>query len=295
MDYDGSNFIPTMQKQNDTQNKILNFAKADDRIRAVILNGSRANPNVKPDKYQDFDIVFIVKNFDSFLNDRSWITILGKTILQQLPDEMDLGKKENEDNFSFIFLMIFENENRIDLTLFPYEKVETDFETDSLTIVWLDKDNLFKNTAESSDKDYHIRKPNQKEFSEVCNEFWWTITNVAKGLKREEIIYAKEMLENVVRPMFWQLIEWNIGSENNFKISVGKSGKFAKKFMSKSSYENVLKTYSDSSIESNWDALLLMAKIFTEKQKKLGKDLNLQINETEAENSIKYIRRMREE
>lgn len=281
-----------MINQNDIQNKILNIAKADDRIRAVILNGSRANPNVNPDKYQDFDIVFIVKDFDSFLTDRSWMNVLGKPILQQLPDEMDLGRNENEEKISFGFLMIFEDENRIDLTLFPCEKFETHFKIDSLSIVWLDKDNLLKNIPKPSDKDYHITKPNQQEFSEVCNEFWWTITYVAKGLKREEIIYAKDMMENVVRPMFWQLIEWNIGCKHNFRISVGKSGKFAKNFITESLYENILKTYSDSNIDNNWNALLLMAKIFNDEQNKLGKELNFQINATEAENSSKYIQKI---
>ncbi|WP_205314216.1 aminoglycoside 6-adenylyltransferase [Pedobacter namyangjuensis] len=82
-----------MLNQNDIQDKTLNFAKTDERIRAVLLNGSRANPNVTPDKYQDFDIVFIVKDFDYFLTNRNWINIFGKPILQQLPDEMELGKR----------------------------------------------------------------------------------------------------------------------------------------------------------------------------------------------------------
>lgn len=178
-------------KQKNIENNILNIAKTDNRIRAVLLNGSRANPNVDPDKYQDFDIVFIVKNFDSFLKDRSWIRTLGKPILQQFPDEMKLGKKKNEESFSFTSLLIFDNKKRIDLTLWPYEKLNSHYKPDSLTIVWLDKDNLFKNIPKSSDKDYHIKEPNQLEFTEVSNEFWWTITNVAKGLKREEIIYSK--------------------------------------------------------------------------------------------------------
>jgi aminoglycoside 6-adenylyltransferase len=282
-----------MLTQNDIQNKIINFAKADDRIRAVILNGSRANPNVSPDKYQDFDIVFIVKDFHSFLSDRSWTNVFGKTILQQLPDEMNLGRTKNEEPVSFGFLMLFESEDRIDLTLFPYEKFDTHFKIDSLTIVWLDKDNLFKNVSKPSDKDYHVTKPGQQGFSEVCNEFWWCITNVAKGLKREEIIYAKDMLENVVRPMFWQLIEWNIGSEHGYRISVGKSGKFARKLIKEPLYEDILKTYSDAGIENNWNALLLMAKIFTEQQKKLARESGFEINDTEAENSIKYIQKMR--
>jgi aminoglycoside 6-adenylyltransferase len=35
---------------------ILDIAQRDERIRAVILNGSRANPNAKKDIFQDYDI-----------------------------------------------------------------------------------------------------------------------------------------------------------------------------------------------------------------------------------------------
>ena len=101
------------------------------------------------------------------------------------------------------------------------------------------------------------------------------------------------MLENIVRPMFWQVIEWNIGIENNFKVSVGKSGKFAKKFMTKSLYEDILKTYSDSDIKNNWNALETMARVFTEQQKKFAKELNLEMNTEEAKNSAEYIRKIR--
>lgn len=283
-----------MKTQDEIQSKILNIAQTDDRIRAVILNGSRANAKVIPDVYQDYDIVFIVKDFDQFLNDRNWINLLGTPILQQLPDEMELGKDENHKKFSFTFLMIFDDGNRIDLTLFPYEKFDIHFEIDSLTLVLLDKDQLFKSIPEPSDVDYHIKRPTQKQFMEVCNEFWWTATYVAKGLKRKEMIYAKEMMENVVRPMFWQLIEWHIGNEHDFKVSAGKSGKFADKFLSEALYKAVLKTYSDANLENNWDALFLMLKIFKNEQQQLAEKLNFVWNQDEAENSSKYIMKLYE-
>ncbi|HXJ99173.1 MAG TPA: aminoglycoside 6-adenylyltransferase [Gelidibacter sp.] len=274
-----------MKIQDEIQSRILNIAQTDDRIRAVILNGSRANAKVTPDAYQDYDIVFIVKDFDQFLNDRNWINLLGTPILQQLPDEMELGKDENHKKFSFTFLMIFDDGNRIDLTLFPYEKFDTHFEIDSLTLVLLDKDQLFKTIPEPSDVDYHIKRPTQKQFMEVCNEFWWTATYVAKGLKRKEIIYAKEMMETVVRPMFWQLLEWHIGSEHDFKVSAGKSGKFADKFLSEALYKAVLKTYSNANLENNWNALFLMLKLFKKQQKQLAEKLHFEWNQDEAENS----------
>ena len=231
----------------------------------------------------------------TFLADRNWISCFGIPILQQFPDEMTLGNENNREKVSFAFLTIFEDGNRIDLTLFPREKFESDFVMDSLTLVWLDKDNLFKNTPKSTDKDFYVKKPTQKEFFEVCNEFWWTITYVAKGLKRNEIIYAKDIMENVVRPMFLQIIEWKIGFDFDFKISIGKSGKFIEKYLESSFYEKILKTYTGADIEKNWNALFLMTKIFKEQQKQLSQNLNFDMNEDETNNAIKYIEKLREE
>jgi aminoglycoside 6-adenylyltransferase len=39
---------------------ILQIAKNDENIRAVILNGSRASPSSQKDEFQDFDIIYIV-------------------------------------------------------------------------------------------------------------------------------------------------------------------------------------------------------------------------------------------
>lgn len=51
-----------MKSRTETEmmNLILSTAKEDERVRAVILNGSRANPNLKKDIFQDYDIVYIV-------------------------------------------------------------------------------------------------------------------------------------------------------------------------------------------------------------------------------------------
>jgi len=44
------------------------------------------------------------------------------------------------------------------------------------------------------------------------------------------VIYAKDMLGTVVRPMFLQMIAWRIGYAFDFKISMGKSEKSADKY-----------------------------------------------------------------
>jgi aminoglycoside 6-adenylyltransferase len=281
-----------MRSADEIQKLIIDTAKSDERVRAVLLNGSRANPKIQPDQFQDFDLVLIVSNFGSFISDRSWTNFLGEKLICQLPDEMSLGEddKDNDETIGFHYLMLFMDGNRIDLTLFPIENFKTDFAFDSLTIAWLDKDNLFPNVPLSTDANYHIQKPTEKNFLEVCNEFWWVSTYISKGLLRNEITYAKEMLETTVRPMFMKIIEWFIGTETNFSISFGKGGKFMKQYLSGKQYDNILATYSDQHLENNWKSLLLMAELFGEFAATIADRLNFQYNLNEQQNVMTYLK-----
>lgn len=271
---------------------IIDTATNDDRIRAVLMNGSRANPNNTPDKYQDFDIVFIVKNLRDFTSDHSWVKVFGEIIIRQLPDEMILGTPDPD---GFGYLMILEDGNRIDLTLYPVERVIKNYWADSLTVCLLDKDDQFESLPLPNDSDYFIKRPSAKEFGDVSNEFWWVSTYVAKGLLRNEITYAKEMLETAVRPMFMKMIEWEIGVDNQFSVSFGKAGKFMHRYVSEDYQKRVLQTYSDSDVENNWKALFSMVEIFEQSSNKVAAKISFQIDQKEQENAIRYLKQLYEE
>lgn len=279
-----------MRTEMEIKNLILDFAKQDDRIRAILLNGSRADPNTKPDQLQDFDVLLIVEDLESFTNNHNWTNFLGGKIISQLPDEMVIGRDVNQVPISFHYLMLFKDGNRIDLTLFPRKKLESHFRPESLAIVWLDKDNLFSTIPPASDKDYHIKKPSAKEFSDTCNEFWWVCTYVAKGLLRDEITYAKHMAEIIVRPMLMKMIEWKIGVENSFSVSFGTGGKFMKKYITDDLYKELLKTYSNSEIEENWKSLFVMTEFFRGLSNEVAQNLNFQIDTSEQTNTIEYLK-----
>ncbi len=281
-----------MRKEDEVISLILNIAKTDDRIRAVLLNGSRANPNTKKDKFQDFDIVYIVNEIDSFLADHSWIDVFGERLILQMPNEMNLGEADDshDENPSFSYLMLFEDGNRIDLTLFPADKSETAFKQDSLTISLLDKDGLSKRLPTPTDKDYLIKPPSEKEFTDCCNEFWWVSTYVAKGLWRDEIIYSKDILEKPVRAMFLKIIEWYIGIDTNFTVSFGKCGKNIKEYVSPELYDKILSTYPEADKNNIWKALFIMTELFSNLAKKIATRLNFIYNSDEEQKVIRYLK-----
>lgn len=56
-----------MRSEAEMMDMVIAAAREDDNVRAVLLNGSRANPNAKKDMFQDYDIVFIVRDTSRFL------------------------------------------------------------------------------------------------------------------------------------------------------------------------------------------------------------------------------------
>jgi len=62
-----------MRTEAEMMDLIINTAKNDERIRAVILNGSRANDYIPSDQYQDYDIIYFVthSDFQYFVKNKS--------------------------------------------------------------------------------------------------------------------------------------------------------------------------------------------------------------------------------
>ena len=211
-----------MRSEQEMFELILDTAKGDSRIRAVIMNGSRANPEASRDLFQDYDIVYIVTEVKPFRNEPGWIDRFGETMIVQTPDLMQDTPSCKSD--SFTYLMQFADGNRIDLTLVSVAGF-TERARDSLSLLLLDKDSLVKPFAPPTDSDYLPEPPKLKEFSDCCNEFWWVCPYVAKGLWREEILYAREHLDQIVRKQLMIMITWYAGVKTEFSWNPGKSGK----------------------------------------------------------------------
>ncbi len=55
-----------MRSAEEMLDAVLSFARADDRILAVGMEGSRVNVNIPPDAFQDYDITYFVRSIGAF-------------------------------------------------------------------------------------------------------------------------------------------------------------------------------------------------------------------------------------
>lgn len=281
-----------MRTEKEMFDLILGFAKSNERIRAVYMNGSRANPNVEKDPYRDYDIVYVVTETLSFLSDKSWISVFGDIAMVQEPDSNDLGWGQNADySRKYAWLMLFRDGNRIDLTIAIKEAILEEYLQDSLTVPLLDKDNILPPIPPSNDKGYWIQRPIKSRYDGCCNEFWWCLNNVAKGIVRDQMPYAMRMYHKIVHIELDKMIEWYIGIQTNFSVSTGMWGKYIKKYLPADLYELYTKTYSN--YEDLWTAVFAACELFRTIAPVVGRQFGYEYNQSDDDNMMQYLVKMK--
>ena len=159
---------------------ILQIAKKL-QVDAVALSGSRTNPKVQTDEFQDYDLVYVVDDIDNLTSDLSWLDQFGKRIIEQ---HNILGNRR-------LYLMLFEDGNRIDLTLCPKDHIQEWVESEADFTVLEDPKGLFVPHSPSPER-FWTSPASETDFEKSYNEFWWVSAYVVKGICRKQIIYSTD-------------------------------------------------------------------------------------------------------
>jgi aminoglycoside 6-adenylyltransferase len=279
-----------MRNETEMMELILKVAKADERIRAVLLSGSRANPAAPKDKYQDYDITYFVTDIKPYYNKPQWITEqFGKPLIMQMPETMRFP--EGDGNFNY--LIIFTDGVRLDLS-FEFKKYIDDGEP-ALTL--LDKDGgkgFLPFLGPPKDDLWHIYAPSEHYFVSCCNEFWWCLNNAAKGLARDELPYVMYMLNDVIRPELHNMIDWYIGTVHGFSFSTGKNSKYIKSFLPLDLYEQYVKTYSSGDYDEIWESIDTMCELFHTLALSVAEHFGFCYCQEEEDGMMKYLQMVKE-
>lgn len=223
---------------------LVGAARTDERVRAVLLEGSRANPAAVTDRWQDYDVAFVTTENEPFLDGeiiRQWTAGFGALAVAQEPDSA-LFDNGHDPTDHYAFLWQFVSGLRIDATFETAAFIQT-ARLESATVVLLDKDGLFREAPPPSDVDFWVNRPSGTQFQACCNEFWWTVPYVAKAAARSQVIHALELLNRTVRPEFSRMLTWLAGTRTDFSVSVGKDGWDAGRFVPDELFEALLSSY----------------------------------------------------
>lgn len=280
-----------MRTEQEMFSLILDTAKQDERILAVYMNGSRVNSAAKKDIFQDYDIVYVVKDTKPFREERAWIDRFGERLYMQYPEENDFYPSDMENCYGW--LIQFSDGNRLDLHVQTLEYSKENLEEDRMRRILYDRAGYLKGVSEPSDEAYWVKKPEETEFHFVCNEFWWCLNNVTKGLWRREVPYVQDMVGSCVRPQLVTLLSWKAGIQTGFSCSVGKCGKYLCRYLTEEDWNLFLGTYASADVEEMWEAADTMCRLFDASAREVAAALGFQYDEAEARGSYSFFKHVR--
>ena len=280
-----------MKVREEKLKSIIEWSDKNEDVRVLLLTSSLVNPLAPVDELSDLDIEFIFQNNTNYISDKSWTLNFGNPIAMIEEDESCFDGKHA------MKMVLYEDGIKADFKLYSKSNFIEETEQKKLPEDWdigykilIDKDGITNQMLKPTYQTSIIKRPSQKKFQNLINDFWWDTTYVAKCLARDEIFYAKFMSETVIRTGYLiPLIEWHIASEYNWKITTNKYGRLFKKYLKQEMWTKIEQTFSGSDIKENWTALFSMTDLVSEIGTELSKKLEYKYPD-KLENDIrKYL------
>ena len=246
------------------------------QVEAVAMSGSRTNPKTPKDEFQDYDVVYVVDDFDNLMSDLSWLNQFGKLIIEQ---EVSLGNRR-------LYLMLFEDGNRIDLTLCPKEHIQEWVDSEAGFTVLEDEKGLFESYSPSP-KRYWTNPASETDFEKACNEFWWVSSYVVKGICRKQVIYATDHLYGICQQEFLKILAWHVAS-NRGVVDIGKNYKYLFNYLPAEKEKQFSNLLDFSSKEKITQSLYATMQLFHREAQRLAQKLGFDYDKEVAEKMIQY-------
>lgn len=254
---------------------ILQIAKKL-QVDAVALSGSRTEDQAPKDEFQDYDIVYIVENLDELISDLSWLDQFGKRIIEQ----------HNVLDHRHLYLMLFKDGNRIDLTLCPKEYMQEWVASEAGYTVLVDEKGLFESYSPSPQR-FWTSPPNKIDFEKTCNEFWWVSAYVVKGICRKQVIYSIDHLYSICQQELLKVLAWQITSDKG-TVDIGKNYKYLFNYLTAEKEKEFLNLLEFSSLDKITQSLLATMQIFHQEAQILAQKMGFKYEKEVAEKMIEY-------
>ena len=264
-----------MRTETEMMNLILQIAESL-KVDAVALSGSRTNDHAPKDEFQDYDVVYLVDNLENLISDLSWLDQFGKRIIEQ---EVGLGQRR-------LYLMLFEDGNRIDLTLCSKVHIKEWIESEANFIVLEDPKGLFVPHSPTPQR-YWTSPASAIEFEKTCNEFWWVSAYVVKGIHRNHLVYATDHLYGICQQEFLKVLAWQVARDRG-KVDIGKNYKYLFNYLPAEKEKEFSNLLDFSSKEKITQSLLATMQLFHREAQRLAQKLGFDYDKEVAEKMIEY-------
>ena len=246
------------------------------QVDSVALSGSRTNDQVQKDEFQDYDVVYIVEDLDGLTADLAWLEEFGKRIIEQ----------HNVLDHRRLYLMLFEDANRIDLTLCPKDHINEWVDSEAGFTVLVDEKSLFESYSPSPQR-FWTSPASETDFEKSCNEFWWVSAYVVKGICRKQVIYATDHLYGICQQELLKILAWQVASDRG-TVDIGKNYKYLFKYLPTEKEQEISTLLDFSSVEKLTQSLFATMQLFHQEAQSLAQKMGFDYDKEVAEKMMRY-------
>jgi len=244
-------------QEQEVVDKLVAWGTAHPSIRAMILTSSRTRPDGLVDLLSDYDLILAVREVGPFAFDDAWISAYGRPMVRF----GDQG--EMHGLVTYFRGVVYQNYVKIDYSIWPVELLEriaaSALLPDGLDVgyrVLLDKDRRTAGWKQPSYQAFIPARPTEAEYQALVEEFWWGTTYVAKSLWRDELVFAKWMLDQDLKlETMRRMLEWRIELDHIWSVSPGTHGRGLKQLLPPDIWSEFARTYVSLDVEQTWAAL----------------------------------------
>ena len=246
------------------------------QVDAVALSASRTDTKAPKDEFQDYDVVYVVDDLDNLTSDLAWLDQFGTRIIEQ---HNILGSRR-------LYLMLFEDGNRIDLTLCPKDHIQEWVESEADFTVLEDPKGLFVPHSPSPER-FWTSPASETDFEKSCNEFWWVSAYVVKGICRKQVIYAMDHLYGICQQELLKVLAWQVASDRG-PVDIGKNYKYLFNYLPFDKEKEFSNLLDFASLDKITQTLFATMQLFHQEAQSLAYKMGFDYDKEVAEKMMRY-------
>lgn len=276
----------------DTIQKIVKWSEAEEAIKVLLLQGSRAG-KIPADELSDYDISVFCNTSEPYTETEEWLAKIGQ-VWVCVKEKISFNGRTFPSR-----LVIFEDGIKVDFSFFSLDILEgiihshlpEDYNRGYQIL--LDKGNLTHGLQKANFNEPRAIKPSAQEFLEVIQEFWFEAYHVAIYLKREDL-WSVKFRSAAMQAFLLRMIEWDAQAQNGWNHTTPPIGKRMASWVDKTIWKSLHEVFAHFEAEDSWKALLHTLTFFRRLSVGVADQLGFDYPESLDKNISRFILEVRE-
>lgn len=278
-----------MKKRHHLLDNVVEWARGEEAIRAVVITGSLARGDGSVDEYSDLDLQIITRDIEAFVTDDCWLDALGEVWIR-FPLNEDAPYR----------LVWFAGGIKVDFQFILHDRLRVELASGQLSdeyqrgyIVALDKDALYRSLPPSPRVFPAPPPASAEEVLATINEFWFEAIHVAQFIRRREFWVVK-WRDWTMKVGLLRVLEWHARASGGAEVNTWLLGKRIGKWADDDAMRAIEEIWASWDAREMWQGLLTQLALFRRLSWELCAALEIHYSETTHQAIERYIRQLYE-